>query len=143
MNWSLWIWLGLTVLFLIVEGCTVNLVSIWFAIGGLSAVVTNLLGGQLWLQVLIFLAVSAVMLACLRPLSRKFIKPKVVPTNVDAMIGSAGFVTEEIDNLAARGQVKLGGMVWTARSTSGEKISTGCEITVDKIEGVKVFVTQV
>lgn len=143
MNWSLWIWLGLTVVFLIVEGCTVNLVSIWFAVGALTAMVTDMLGGQLWLQVLIFLAVSALMLACLRPLFRKFIKPKVVPTNVDSVIGSLGYVTEDIDNLAAQGQVKLGGMHWTARSTSGEKISTGCEITVDKIEGVKVFVTQV
>ena len=134
MNWSLWIWLGLAVIFLIVEGSTVNLVSIWFAVGALGAMVADLLGAWWWLQILIFLAVSGAMLAGLRPLFRKFIKPKVVPTNVDSVIGSAGFVTEDIDNLSAKGQVKLGGMYWSARSTSGEKISTGREITVDKVD---------
>lgn len=141
MNLALWIWLALMVVFLIVEGATVSLVSIWFAVGALAAIAANLLGAQLWLQILIFLAVSGVMLACLRPLFRKFIKPKVVATNADSVIGSEGFVTEDIDNLSAQGQVKLGGMYWSARSTSGEKISTGSQITVDKIEGVKVFVT--
>ena len=141
MNWALWIWLTLVVLFLVVEACTVSLVSIWFSAGALAAVVTNLLGGALWLQLLIFLIVAAALLACLRPLFRKFIKPKMVATNVDSVIGSTGFVTEEISQQS--GQVKLGGMYWSARSTTGEKISTGCEITVDKIEGVKVFVTQV
>ena len=142
MNWPLWIWLGLSVVFLIVEGCTVSLVSIWFAVGGLAAVIANLLGAQLWLQILVFLVVSAGLLACLRPTFRKWIKPKMVPTNIDSVIGTTGFVTEDIDNLSACGQVKLGGMYWSARSTSGENISTGTKITVDKIEGVKVFVTQ-
>jgi membrane protein implicated in regulation of membrane protease activity len=141
MNWALWIWLALAVLFLVVEACTVSLVSIWFSVGALAAVVTNLLGGALWLQLLLFLVVSAALLACLRPLFRKFIKPKMVATNADSVIGTTGFVTEEISQQS--GQVKLGGMYWSARSTTGEKISTGCEITVDKIEGVKVFVTQV
>lgn len=143
MNWVLWIWLALAVVFLIVESSTVSLVSIWFTIGALAAMVASMLGAQLWLQILIFLAVSGVALACLRPVFRKLIKPKVVSTNVDALIGSEGLVTEDIDNLSAQGQVKLGGIYWSARSTSGEKISTGNQITVDKIEGVKVFVTQV
>ena len=143
MDWIVWIWLALAILFLIVEGVTVSLVSIWFAAGSFAAVVVNLLGGALWLQILVFLAVSAVTLACLRPLFRRFIKPRLVATNADAVIGSTGYVTEEIDNLTAKGQVKLGGMYWTARSTEGLRISTGSEITVDKIEGVKVYVTQV
>lgn len=143
MNWVPWIWLALAVIFLIVEGSTVSLVSIWFTVGALSAMTASLLGAQLWLQILIFLAVSGAMLVCLRPLFRKFIKPKVVATNTDSVIGSEGFVTEDIDNRSSQGQVKLGGMYWSARSTSGAKISTGSQITVDKIEGVKVFVTQV
>ena len=143
MDWIVWIWLALAILFLIVEGVTVSLVSIWFAAGSFAAVVVNLLGGALWLQILVFLAVAAVTLACLRPLFRRFIKPRLVATNADAVIGSTGYVTEEIDNLTAKGQVKLGGMYWTARSTEGLRISTGSEITVDKIEGVKVYVTQV
>lgn len=143
MDWIVWIWLALAIMFLIVEGVTVSLVSIWFAAGAFAAVVVNLLGGALWLQILVFLAVSAVMLACLRPVFRRFIKPKMVATNADAVIGTTGYVTEDIDNLAAQGRVKLGGMYWTARSTEGLRISTGTQITVDKIEGVKVYVTQV
>ena len=143
MDWIVWIWLALAIIFLIVEGFGVSLVSIWFAVGAFAAVAVHLLGGELWLQILVFLVVSGLTLACLRPLFRKFIKPKMVATNADAVIGTTGVVTEDIDNLTPQGQVKLGGMYWTARSTEGLRISTGSQITVDKIEGVKVYVTQV
>lgn len=141
MNWSAIIWLALMVVFLIVEGATVSLVSLWFAVGSLGALVADLLGAPEWLQMLLFLVLSSVLLAGLRPFIRKFIKPKVTATNTDSVIGSAGYVTEDIDNLSARGQVKLGGMFWSARSTSGNPIQQGTKITVDKIEGVKVFVS--
>lgn len=141
MNWSAIIWLALMVVFLIVEGATVSLVSLWFAVGSLGALVADLLGAPEWLQMLLFLVLSSVLLAGLRPFIKKFIKPKVTATNTDSVIGSAGYVTEDIDNLSARGQVKLGGMFWSARSTSGALIQQGTKITVDKIEGVKVFVS--
>ena len=141
MNWSAIIWLALMVVFLVVEGATVSLVSLWFAVGSLGALVADLLGAPEWLQMLLFLVRSSVLLACLRPFIKKFIKPKVTATNTDSVIGSAGYVTEDIDNLSARGQVKLGGMFWSARSTSGALIQQGTKITVDKIEGVKVFVS--
>lgn len=143
MNWAAIVWLILMLVFLAVEGTTVSLVSIWFAVGALAAMIASLLGAQLWLQVLLFLAVSAILLACLRPLARKFIKPKVTATNIDSIIGSQGIVTADIDNLAAQGQVKLGAMEWSARSTSGESITVGTRIRVDKIEGVKVLVSPV
>ena len=63
--------------------------------------------------------------------------------NVDAVIGQECYVTADINNLEAHGQVKLNGMEWTARSTSGEAIETGRKVRVDKIEGVKVFVSPV
>lgn len=141
MNWSAIIWLALMVVLLIVEGATVSLVSLWFAVGSLGALVADLLGAPEWLQMLLFLVLSSVLLACLRPFIKKFIKPRVTATNTDSVIGSAGYVTEDIDNLSARGQVKLGGMFWSARSTSGNPIQQGTKITVDKIEGVKVFVS--
>ena len=141
MNWSAIIWLALMVVFLIVEGATVSLVSLWFAVGSLGALVADLLGAPEWLQMLLFLVLSSVLLACLRPFIKKFIKPKVTATNTDSVIGSAGYVTEDIDNLSARGQVKLGGMFWSARSTTGDPICKDTKITVDRIEGVKVFVS--
>ena len=142
MDWA-WIgWLVLMVVFLIVEGVTISLVSIWFAVGSLGALIATVLGMPLWVQVTLFLVLSATMLACLRPFVKKFIQPKIAATNIDSVIGSAGYVTEDIDNLSARGQVKLGGMVWSARSTSGDPICKDTKIKVDRIEGVKVFVSQ-
>jgi len=102
-----------------------------------------LLGGAVWLQVLTFLVVSAVALTALRPLVRKYLTPKLTATNVDSIIGSIGIVTAPIDNISAAGQVKLNGMEWSARSSSGEPIAAGSKVRVDKIEGVKVFVSPV
>jgi len=135
------LWLVLLVVFLIVEASTVTLVSLWFAAGALIALIISLLGAQLWLQVLLFLAVSTISLIALRPLVRRFVHPKLTATNVDSVIGSTGLVTASIDNVSAAGQVKLGAMVWTARSTSGTPIPEGTLVKVDRIEGVKVFVS--
>jgi membrane protein implicated in regulation of membrane protease activity len=141
MDWSWIVWLILMVVFLLVETSTVSLVSIWFAVGSLGALLAASLHAPLWVQITIFLALSATLLACLRPFVKKFIQPKIVATNADSVIGTAGFVTEDIDNLSARGQVKLGGMFWSARSTSGDPICKDTKVTVDRIEGVKVFVS--
>ena len=138
------VWLGLTVVFLIVEAaCPIHLVSLWFAAGALAALGVWALGGALWLQITVFLAVSCLLLAMLWPLTKKLLNPGLQSTNIDSVIGSQGLVTAPIDNLAAAGQVKLGGMEWTARSTSGDPIPQGTRIRVDRIEGVKVFVSPV
>ena len=137
------IWLILLILFLIMEANTVSLVSAWFAVGALAALIASLFGATPVVQTALFLVLSTACLACLRPLVRKFIQPKIVPTNTDALLNAQGYVTEDIDNLAAHGQVKLGAMEWTARSTNGEAIPKGTLVTVDKIEGVKAFVTPV
>ena len=141
MNWAAIVWFVLLVLFLLVEANTVSVVSVWFAIGALTAMVTSLLGGQLWLQVALFFAVSAGLLVALRPMVRKHFTPKLVKTNVDGIIGQKGYTTAAVDNLSATGQIKLGAMYWTARSTSGDPIPEGTLVKVDRIEGVKVFVS--
>ena len=136
------IWLGLVIVFLIVEAsCPIHLVSVWFAVGSLVALLIWSLGGPLWLQIALFLVISCVLLAALWPLTKKYLNPAHIATNIDSVIGSTGYVTAAIDNVAAVGQVKLGAMVWTARSTSGSLIAEGTLIRVDRIEGVKVFVS--
>ena len=138
------LWMALMVIFLIVEAaCPIHLVSIWFAAGSLVAAVVSALGGQLWLQGVSFFVVSCGLLICLWPFVKKFLKPRLTKTNVDSVIGTEGYVTEAVDNLNAVGQVKLGGMYWTARSTDGHNIPAGTLVRVDRIEGVKVFVTRV
>ena len=137
-----YIWLALMVVFLVVEAaCAIHLVSIWFAVGSLAAMVVSLLGGPVWLQILLFTVVSAGLLACLWPFTKKFLRPHLTKTNVDSVIGSQGYVTADIDNIHAQGQVKLNGMEWTARSTDGSPIPTGTLVKVDRIEGVKAFVS--
>lgn len=141
MNWAAIIWLSLMVIFIIIEANTVTLVSTWFAVGSLAALISSLLDAPVWLQAVLFFVVSGILLASLRPLVRKYIKPRVVATNVDAIIGSTGYVTADIDNVSAQGQVKLGAMEWTARSTAGTPIPKGTLVKVDRIEGVKAFVS--
>lgn len=142
MNFAALIWFGLLLVFLVVEAaCPFHLVSIWFAAGSLVAMIAAYLGAAVWLQILLFLVVSCTLVALLWPFIKKFLNPKLAKTNVDAIIGSEGYVTADIDNIAATGQVKLGAMEWSARSTSGKVIPKGSLVKVDRIEGVKVFVS--
>ncbi len=144
MELTVWIWAALAVIFLIVEiACPLHLVSIWFVVGSLVALVAAMLHWALWLQITLFVVVSGALLALLWPTVRKYLNPKVEKTNLDAVIGTPGLVTVAIENVSAVGQVKLNGMEWTARSTSGDPIPEGTVVRVDKIEGVKVFVTPV
>lgn len=135
------LWFVLLVVFILVEASTVTMVSIWFVIGSLAAMIVSFLGGWLWLQILVFLAVSGVLLLLLRPVAQKYLTPKIAKTNLDSVIGSKGRVTAAIDNVDAAGQVKLGHMEWSARSTDGSPIPKDTLVTVDRIEGVKVFVS--
>ena len=142
MNWAAITWLAIMAVLLIVEAaCPFHLVSIWFAAGALVAMIISMLGGELWLQIIAFCIVSGALLAGLWPFIRKFLNPHLTKTNVDSVIGTEGIVIADIDNLNAVGQVKLGGMEWTARSTSGATIPAGTRIRVDRIEGVKAFVS--
>ncbi|MBQ3146284.1 MAG: NfeD family protein [Oscillospiraceae bacterium] len=144
MDLSSIIWLVLLVVFLIVEAaCPIHLVSLWFAAGALVAAVASMFGGPVWLQVGLFLVVSVSLLAGLWPFTKKFLQPGISPTNVDANIGTRCYVTARVDNLAAQGQIKLNGLEWTARSTTGESIPEGTLVRVDHVEGVKAFVTPV
>ena len=137
------LWLALMVMFLIAEASTVTMTSLWFAAGSLVAMVASLLHAPIWLQLVLFLGVSSVLLACLRPIVKKHFTPRLTKTNVDAVVDSQGYVTAEIDNISATGTVKLGAMEWTARSTAGNVIPKGTLVKVDRVEGVKVFVTAV
>lgn len=141
MIWEAIFWLAAMVVFIIAEASTVTLVSIWFAVGSLVAIVVALLGGSLVVQVAAFLLTASLLLIFLRSIVRKYIHPRIVRTNVDSVVGSTGVVTTPINNVAALGQVKLGGMEWSARSTDGSHIAAGTLIRVDRVEGVKVLVS--
>ena len=141
MNWEAIFWLAAMVIFIIAEATTVTLVSIWFAVGALGAVLIALLGGGLTLQVTVFLALAIVLLIFLRGAVRKHFAPRITRTNVDSVIGATGIVVTPVNNIAALGQVQINGVEWSARSTDGTHIGAGALVKVDKIEGVKVFVS--
>lgn len=137
------VWLAAMVIFLALEAATVSLVSIWFAAASLAAMIVGWIHGPLWLQITVFLLVSAGCLLALRPLVRRYFTPRLVKTNVDSTAGQRGYVIAEISNEKATGRVRLGAMEWTARSSAGQVIPEGTLVQVDKVEGVKVFVTPV
>ncbi len=137
---NLLIWGGAAVVFLVIEAATVGLATIWFAGGALVALIAAAVGAAYWLQVVLFLAVSVVLLACLRPFVRRYITPKNERTNADRVLGAEGVVTETIDNLEATGAVKVGGVEWTARAADDTVIPKGARVIVRSIDGVKLRV---
>ncbi|MBR0412520.1 MAG: NfeD family protein [Eubacterium sp.] len=134
------VWAALIVAFCVLEGITAQLVSIWFVIGAIAALIAQLCGASLIIQIVVFIAVSIVALLVTRPIVKKKLNTKAEKTNADRCIGMQGVVTESIDNLAPSGQVKVDGKVWTARSSAGESILEGTVVTVEKIDGVKLIV---
>ena len=133
-------WVVMLVVLLIVEAVTAQMVTIWFAAGAAAAIAAEILGAQVWLQWIVFVAVSAVALVATRPLVRKLTKTRVQPTNADRCIGQTAIVVEDIDNIESKGQVNVNGIVWTARSSNGTPFKKDERVIVEKIDGVKLIV---
>ena len=133
-------WTVLIVFFIFVEAMTAQLVSIWFALGALSAGVASLFSASVRIQWIIFVAITIITLCATRPIVRKLLKKGANPTNADRNIGKSAVVTEEIDNINGRGQVRINGATWTARSCDGTIYPVDQIVTVDRIEGVKLIV---
>ena len=134
-------WVLAVIFFVILEGVSVQLTSVWFAVGAVVSLLLSFFIGSIWAQIWVFLIVSFLCLLAVRPLAKKYFAPQShKPTNVDSLIGREAVVKEEINNLESRGLVKVMGQDWTARSQTGENIPAGTIVTVDHIEGVKVFV---
>lgn len=135
------VWLIAMIVLLVVEGVVPGLISIWFALGALAALVSALLHAPLWLQIVWFLAVSIVALALTRPLAKRYINSKTQPTNADMLIGKECVVRESIDNVLGAGAASVDGKVWTARTESDEvRLQEGSRAVVVRIEGVKLIV---
>lgn len=140
-GFDLILWLALLIVFAVAEAVTVGLLSIWFALGALGALLVSLVTDSIWMEAWVFLLISLAALLLLRPLANRYFSPTHhKPTNLDLVIGQDGMVTVAIDNLSAVGQVKVKGQIWSARSGSGEPIPAGTVVTVLRIEGVKLYV---
>lgn len=135
-----WVWVAVMALAAFVEAATPMLVSIWFSVGALAAMLAAYFGASITVQLLLFVFVSIAALVGLRPLAKRFIDPHIVPTNADRLLGSEAQVTETIDNEHSAGAVYIDGKTWTARSEDGNIIPAGEQVEVVRMEGVKLFV---
>jgi len=137
-----YIWLGVAILAAVIEAAVPALVSIWFVPGGLAALIVSLLGGPVWLQILLFLAVSCLALVITRPLAKKIQGAEKENTNADMALGRTALVTEDINNILGAGRVNVLGNSWAARSADDSVIPKGETVTVERIEGVKLIVSR-
>lgn len=135
------IWLILTVVFVGVEIGTVGLTSIWFAGGALVALFAQLAGASVLWQIIIFIAVSAVLLTFVRPWSMKYFKPRLVKTNYETVLGETVRLTERVDNVQGTGTAIYKGQEWTARAyEDGKVFEAGTTVNVKEIRGVTLYV---
>lgn len=137
-------WIVIAVIAAIIEGCTTQLVSLWFAIGAVVTAVVSVFTGNILLQLAVFVVVSTVCIIATRPLAKKLRNSTGdIPTNCDRYLGKIAEVIVDINNTEAVGQIKVEGSVWSARSSTGEPLPVGTRVVVNNIEGVKMIVTPV
>lgn len=136
-----YVWLAVIIVAVVAEALTTQLVSIWFAAGGVMGLILSATGVDPWVQVLVAALATLICLLATRPFVKKKLSFEKVSTNADRYVGQTGIVVEDIDNRAEKGQVKVLGSVWTARSALGDNvIAKGTEVHVNRLEGVRLFV---
>lgn len=140
--WHVLFWAILTVLLIVAEIATVQLVAVWFAVGGLAAFIASFFGVPFYIQVILFIVGSVVLLLATRPIVRRLLRgSKLVHTNADRVLGQECVVREEIDNLRVTGRVFADGLDWTARSADdGVTFPIGAKCVIQEIQGVKLIV---
>ena len=138
------IWLVLFVVFVIAERATAGqLVSIWFCFGALVSMFAAMAGASFIWQVVIFIAVSVILLILTKPMVKR-LHSRIEATNAPAIIGEQGVVTEKINNIEGAGTVKIQGKLWSARSSDENVIiNEGVKVKILDIQGVKVIVEKI
>lgn len=137
------LWLALMVVLLVFEGLTTGLYTIWFAIGAMVAAICAAMNFDGYIQIVVFLFVSTLLLLLLRPIVKSHFASKKSATNADRVMEKIGVVTEEIDNTHGQGAIYIDGKTWSARSYNGDPIPMDTHVSVDMIDGVKLIVTPV
>lgn len=140
----MWVqWLIIAGIMLVGEILTPGFILMWFGLAALLSSLLAFLGAHIYIQIAVFIIAATVLLIFTRPIIKRVVKQKDTPSNVYALTGKRGIVTEEINNILGQGQVKLGGEIWKAESNNGEGIQVGSEVEVLRVEGVRLIVNQV
>ena len=134
------LWLIVIVATLVIEAMTAGLTTIWFSAGALAALTASYLGISFPLQIIIFIVISITALIFTRPLVKNKIHINKVKTNADMVIGKQAIVVETICPIEGKGQVKVDGKIWSAKSENSENIPKDELVTIEKIEGVHLIV---
>lgn len=137
-----WFWLALVVLFTVIELFTMGLTTIWFAIGAVIMIFLCKINISLGIQILIFLIISALLLFLTRPLAIKKLHIWKEKTNVNSLEGKKAIVMKTITEFE-KGEIKLDGNIWSAKSINGSTIEANSECLIVKIEGVTAFVEKI
>lgn len=136
-------WLIVFVILVAFEIATLQLVSIWFAVGAIGGLIASLLGGSLEIQLCAFLALSLILLLAVKPFADRMLKKKITKTNVDSLIGQTARVTSMIDNNNGFGTAVVKGQEWTALSANDDVvIPAGRLVVIVRISGVKLIVEE-
>ena len=134
-----YVWLGVITLLSLIEVLTINLTTIWFVMSALVSLVLSFFTDSVFIQFLVFVILGVILLAVTKPLLVKKVMPKKTKTNLDRVIGMKGIVTEKITKTKP-GEVKVDGKNWTA--ISDQTIPEGHVVVIEKMEGVKLFVSK-
>lgn len=134
-------WLIILIVLLVIEIITLGLSTIWFAGGALAAFIAALVGADFYVEIILFLAVSMVLLLFTRPVVMRYLNANKTATNVDSLIGGQAIVTKTINNLLGQGEVMVGGTPWSARSAEENgTIEKDAVVRILKVDGVKLIV---
>ncbi|NLD19755.1 MAG: NfeD family protein [Clostridiales bacterium] len=134
------LWLTAAAVLAIIEAFTLGLTTIWFAGGAVGASIASLLGASVIVQVIVFLAISIILIVVTRPIVKKRLNNKTEKTNIDAIIGQEAIVEEDIFP-HSNGQVRADGKVWTAASSKNE-IKKGVVVIIKDVRGVTLIVEE-
>lgn len=136
------LWTIVIVAAIIIEAITVDLVSIWFSIGAIIALIAYLLNFSTAVQLSLFIIISLICIVLARPLAKKYLRTNIVQTNLDKVIGKHALVTQTItyDN---KGEVKVMGQYWFATSYNNEIVEEGCYAEILAIEGNHLIVKKI
>ena len=136
-----YIWIGMIVIAVIAEASSMAITAIWFVPAGIVSMVLAFCRVPIWIQIVVYIALSALCLILFRPLVRRWQQKDGEPkTNIDSLIGETAVVTEDIDNIHETGTVKVRGLTWTARSEhDGDTLKTGDIVEILSVSGVKLI----
>ena len=139
-----YLWLIIAGLFFVGEIFTHGFLIFWFGIASLVAFLFSFVTDSIYIQTVIFLITSCLLLLASKPLFKNIMKStKQVNTNAFSIVNEKGIVISDIDNINGVGQVKINGEIWSAKSKTDEPIFKGTEVTIVSIEGVKAIVSTI